>query len=175
MPPSTCSSRCSSCPRTRPGLTIGRQPQVFGYTDEWAGGHPEIHYDNVEVPADNLLGEEGGGFAIAQARLGPGRIHHCMRTIGVAERALGADDRPRRRPSRVREPGRRQGADPGLDRRVTHRDRHGPRVRAAHRPRDGHGGQQGGGEPDRRHQGRRPEHRPAGASTGRSRCTAPRA
>ena len=69
-------------------MTIRRQPQVFGYTDEWVGGHPEIHYENVEVPADNLLGEEGGGFAIAQARLGPGRIHHCMRTIGVAERAL---------------------------------------------------------------------------------------
>ncbi len=76
-------------PKDSPGLTIGRHPQVFGYTDEWAGGHPEVHYDHVEVPVDNLLGEEGGGFAIAQARLGPGRIHHCMRTIGVAERALG--------------------------------------------------------------------------------------
>ena len=75
-------------PKDSPGLSIGRHPQVFGYTDEWVGGHPEIHYDDVEVPADNLLGEDGGGFAIAQARLGPGRIHHCMRTIGVAERAL---------------------------------------------------------------------------------------
>jgi len=73
-------------PKDAPGVTIGRQPYIFGY--DHPGGHPEIHYDDVEVPVDNLLGEEGGGFAIAQARLGPGRIHHCMRTIGVAERAL---------------------------------------------------------------------------------------
>ena len=103
-------------PKDAPGLTIGRQPHVFGYNDEWAGGHPEIHYANVEVPLDNLLGEEGGGFAIAQARLGPGRIHHCMRTIGVAERALALDDRPGSRSSRLRHSGHRQGFDPGLDR-----------------------------------------------------------
>jgi acyl-CoA dehydrogenase len=76
-------------PKDAPGVTIGRRPTVFGYEDLREGGHPEITYDDVEVPVDHLLGEEGGGFAIAQARLGPGRIHHCMRTIGVAERALG--------------------------------------------------------------------------------------
>src|SRR5215218_3732849 len=69
-----------------PGISFGRDPLVFGFHDR--GGHPEVVYDNVRVPADNLLGEEGGGFAISQARLGPGRIHHCMRSIGVAERAL---------------------------------------------------------------------------------------
>jgi len=73
-------------PKNSPGLTIGREPHVFGYAER--GGHPELVYDNVRVPADNLLGEEGDGFAISQARLGPGRIHHCMRAIGVAERAL---------------------------------------------------------------------------------------
>ncbi len=73
-------------PRDSPGVEIGVEPHVFGYDER--GGHPEVIYRNVRVPVDYLLGEEGGGFAIAQARLGPGRIHHCMRTIGVAERAL---------------------------------------------------------------------------------------
>ena len=73
-------------PRESPGVEIGLEPHVFGYDER--GGHPEVVYRDVRVPVDNLLGEEGGGFAIAQARLGPGRIHHCMRTIGVAERAL---------------------------------------------------------------------------------------
>jgi len=73
-------------PKDTPGISFGRKPTVFGYEDR--GGHPEVVFDNVRVPADNLLGDEGGGFAMSQARLGPGRIHHCMRTIGVAERAL---------------------------------------------------------------------------------------
>jgi acyl-CoA dehydrogenase len=75
-------------PRETPGLTMRRGMQVFGYDDHEHGGHGELEFTDVRVPAANLIGAEGDGFAVAQARLGPGRIHHCMRSIGVAEQAL---------------------------------------------------------------------------------------
>jgi acyl-CoA dehydrogenase len=75
-------------PRDTPGVEVRRAMQVYGYEDHYHGGHAEMVFDGARVPVGNLIGEEGGGFAIAQARLGPGRIHHCMRLIGMAERAI---------------------------------------------------------------------------------------
>jgi acyl-CoA dehydrogenase len=76
-------------PKDTPGVTVKRSTTVLGYDDGPHGGHAEIVFEDARVPAGYLLGEEGNGFRIAQERLGPGRIHHAMRAIGMSERALG--------------------------------------------------------------------------------------
>ena len=75
-------------PRDTPGVTVRRGLSIFGFWDQTHGGHGEVSFDNVHVGPEAVLGERGKGFAMAQARLGPGRIHHCMRMIGMSERAF---------------------------------------------------------------------------------------
>ena len=150
-------------PIDTPGVMLVRDLTVFGYHDHQ--GHCEVRFEGARVPAASLLGPAGAGFAVAQSRLGPGRVHHCMRAIGMSERALelmarralsrtafGADaGRPRRRTARHR--------------RSAHHDRAAPAARAEDGLAARHGGTQGRADRDSRHQGRgaagrRRDHRP---------------
>ncbi len=142
-------------PTDNPGFNLVRPIPVMGH--DGGPGHCEIRYEDCRVPEANLLGPRQAGFVIAQDRLGPGRIHHCMRAIGSAERANRDDVPPRERARGLRRQARRQAVHPGFRRQIAHGGRAGSPPHDEGRVEDGHRGQEGRSPRDLDDQGHRRE------------------